>query len=106
MARIRSFGSARLTKVHRPATNQAQDVYDLALVLREVGGDHLPPRLTDLIDAAAAHPSVRPSVFDVLHELHAMSGPPGVWLAAAEYRPTSVTPSDAATISAGSASRR
>jgi serine/threonine protein kinase len=67
-----------------PANSQAQDVYDLAMVLRQVGGDRLPAGLTALVDAAAAHPSVRPSVFDVLHELHAMTSPPGLWLPSAD----------------------
>jgi hypothetical protein len=40
--------------------------------------------LTDLLDAAAAHESVRPSVFDLLHELRTMTSPEGVWLPSAD----------------------
>lgn len=76
--------STRPPEPHAPASSQAQDVHDLAMVLRQVGGDRLPPGLTAVVDAAAAHPSVRPSVFDVLHELHTMTSPPGVWLASAD----------------------
>jgi serine/threonine-protein kinase len=104
VARIGDFGSVRLV-ARRPAGSpppaktdpssprhpvrpraggHAQDVYDFAMVLRQAGGDHLPPGLTALADAAAAHPSVRPSVFDVFHQLHAMTSAPGVWLPSAD----------------------
>jgi eukaryotic-like serine/threonine-protein kinase len=76
--------SARHHEAHAPAGGQAQDVYDLAMVLRQVGDDRLPPGLTALVDAGSAHPSVRPSVFDVLHELHTMTSAPGVWLPSAD----------------------
>ena len=79
VARIGNFGFARLLRP-TPAGAQAQDVHDLALVLRQVGGDRLPPDLTALLDDATAHPSVRPSIFDVLHLLHAMTSPPGAWV--------------------------
>ena len=81
VARIGDFGFARLlTPGPTRASSQEQDVYDLAMVLRQVGGDRLPPDLTALVDAATAHPSIRPSVFDLLHQLHTMTSPPGVWL--------------------------
>ncbi|HET9772187.1 MAG TPA: protein kinase, partial [Acidimicrobiia bacterium] len=81
VARICAFGLAR---VLTPAGNQAQDVHDLGLVLRQVGGDRLPPGLAAIVDATAAEPSARPSIFDVLHELHTLTGPPDVWLAPAD----------------------
>jgi serine/threonine protein kinase len=85
VARIGDFGFARLlTRGPTPASGQAQDVYDLAMVLRQAGGDRLPPDLTTVVEAAAAHPSARPSVFDVLHQLHTMTSPPGVWLPPAD----------------------
>ena len=82
VARIGNFGFARLLTQGRTdaASSQPQDVYDLAMVLRQVGGDRLPPDLTALVAAAAAHPSVRPSVFDLLHLLHTMTSPPGAWV--------------------------
>ena len=86
VARIGDFGFARVLAA-RPALCQAQDVHDFAVVLRRAGGDRLPPGLADLVDVAGAQPSVRPSVFDLLHELHAMTGPPGVWLPSANIRP-------------------
>jgi serine/threonine protein kinase len=75
--------STRQPEAHPPATSQAQDVHDFAMVLRQVGEDRLPPGLTDLLAAATAHPSVRPSIFDVLHELHTMTSPGGLWLPSA-----------------------
>jgi hypothetical protein len=54
------------------------------MVLRQAGGDRLPPGLTALVDAAATRPSVRPSIFDVFHQLHTMTSPPGVWLPPAD----------------------
>jgi serine/threonine protein kinase len=104
VARIGDFGFARLLtpgsagsppvetegSSPRPASSptvacsQAQDVYDLATVLRQAGGDHLPAGLAALVDGASAHPSVRPSIFDVLHELHIITSPPDVWLPAAD----------------------
>ena len=83
VARIADFGFARLLAAG-PARSQAQDVHDFAMVLRQVGGEDLAPGVTDLVDAAAAHPSVRPSVFDILHELRALTSPPGVWLPSAD----------------------
>ncbi len=80
VARIGDFGLARLLT---PALSQTQDVYDFAVVLRQVGGDRLPPGLAAIVDAATAHPSARPSVFDVLHELHTITSPPNVWLPSA-----------------------
>ncbi|HEX6198718.1 MAG TPA: hypothetical protein VF150_00520, partial [Thermoanaerobaculia bacterium] len=83
--------STRHPEAHAAAGGQAQDVYDLAMVLRQVGAGGLPPRLTALVDAGAAHPAVRPSVFDILHELHTMTGPPGVWLPPADASGRSTT---------------
>ena len=40
-----------------------------------------------IVDAALAHPSVRPSIFDLFHQIVAMTGPPGVWLPAATTQP-------------------
>ena len=61
----------------------AGDVYALAAVLRKVGGDRLPPWLTALVDAGLAHPSVRPSAFDLFHEVLTRTSPPDVWIAPA-----------------------
>lgn len=52
-------------------------------MLRNVGGDHLPPWLTALVDAGLASPSVRPSAFDFFHEVLTRTSPPEVWIAPA-----------------------
>jgi serine/threonine protein kinase len=83
VARICDLGFARLCGwINRTGpAGQAGDVYALAAVLRQVGGDRLPPWLTALVDAGLAAPSVRPSAFDLFHEVLTKTSPPGVWVA-------------------------
>jgi serine/threonine protein kinase len=79
VARIGDFGFARLLGGDdRPSP--ADDVYDLAMVLRRVGADCLSPRLNALVEAAAGDPSVRPSAFDVFHQVVTIGGPAEVWV--------------------------
>lgn len=82
VARIFDFGVARLTGRAAAAT-AADDVYGLGAVLRQVTDEELPPALTAVVDAALAHPSVRPSVFDVFHQILTVTAPPDVWIAPA-----------------------
>ena len=84
VARISDFGFARLLR-GEGRRSPADDVYDLALLLRGVGVDPLPPGLTTLIDAATLAPE-RPSMFDFFHHVVTMTGPPEVWLPPAGVR--------------------
>lgn len=84
VARITEFGFARLADGEARPT-PADDVYGLAMVLRHTAADPLPANVTALIDAATAHPSVRPSAFDVFHHLHTITAP-GAWLPPAGVR--------------------
>jgi serine/threonine protein kinase len=86
VARICDPGFARLCGWVNP-TGPAGDVYALAAVLRQAGGDGLPPWLTALVDAGLAHPSFRPTAFDLFHEVLSRTSPPGVWV-----RPAVVSP--------------
>ena len=79
VARIADFGFARLNgEAEQP--NTADDVYGLAMVLRDAGADRLPRGLDAIIAAAAAPPSLRPSAFDIFHHVTSITGPPDVWL--------------------------
>jgi serine/threonine protein kinase len=79
VARICDFGFARLSDGCNPGP--ADDVHGFGVTLREASADGLLPGLTAIIDAALAHPSVRPSAFDVFHQTVTLTSPPGVWLA-------------------------
>ena len=88
IARISDFGFARIVDADGAANDPracgpAGDVAGLGGVLRQAAGEPLAPGLTALVDAALAYPSVRPSIFDLFHQLVAMTGPSGVWLPAA-----------------------
>jgi len=85
VVRIGDFGFARfMDEAERPDT--AEDVFGLAMVLRHTGAHDLPPGLRALIDAAAADPSVRPSAFDVFHQVVTLTGPAEAWLPPAGVR--------------------
>jgi serine/threonine protein kinase len=82
IARICDSGFARLCGwIGSP--HPSGDVYALAAVLRRIGADRLPPWLNALVDAGLAHPSVRPSAFDLFHEVLIRTSPPDVWVAPA-----------------------
>jgi len=81
VARICDFGFDRLSESRNAAA--ADDVHGFGTILRQASADGLPPGLTALVDAALAHPSVRPSAFDVFHQVVTLTSPPGVWLAGA-----------------------
>ena len=80
VARICDFGFARLCGWINEAV-PAGDVYALAALLRNVGGEQIPPWLIALVDAGLANPSVRPSAFDFFHEVLIKTSPPDVWIA-------------------------
>lgn len=66
------------------AMDPSGDVYALAKVLRQVGGDRLSPGLAVIVDAVLApSPSLRPSAVDVLHQMHTIANPE-VWLPPAD----------------------
>ena len=84
VARLTDFGLTRLLSVETPGgrfADPSADIYALGTVLRQVGGDRLPPGLAALVDAAlASHAPVRPLAVDVLHQLLTMTGTPAAWL--------------------------
>lgn len=82
VARLTDFGLARVTAAS--AATPADDVSDLGRVLRQVGGDDLPPGLTAIVDGALApDANFRPSAADLHHEILTLTAAPGVWLASA-----------------------
>ncbi|HEV3363178.1 MAG TPA: protein kinase, partial [Acidimicrobiia bacterium] len=82
VARLTDFGLARLAVAS--AATAADDVYALGRVLRQVGGDDLPPGLTGIIDGALTpDANFRPSAVDIHHEVLTITAAPGVWLAPA-----------------------
>ena len=80
VARLCDFGFARLSESRN--AGPADDVHGFGVILRQAGADGLPPGLTAIVDAALAHFSVRPSAFDVFHQVVTLTSPPGVWLPA------------------------
>ena len=89
IARLTDFGLSGHLILGRcgetAAPRASGDVHALGLVLRQVGGDDLPPGLTAIIDAALApEPSVRPTAVDVHHSVLTLADPSGLWLAPAE----------------------
>lgn len=87
VARLTDFGLGRLLTNEEPVgrtPKPAADIYALGLVLRQAGGDGLPPGLVAVVDAALApNTAVRPLAVDLLHQLLSMNGTPAVWLAPA-----------------------
>jgi serine/threonine protein kinase len=98
VARICDFGFTALqsapsghAEFDRQRSRPAGDVYGLGSMLRHAGGDQLPAGLSAVVDAALAHPCVRPSAFDVFHQVLTVTSPPGVWLPGALTSTSSAT---------------
>lgn len=85
VARVCDFWLGRILDDGRTGpVDPAADMYSLGVVLREAGGNDLPPGLVAIVDAALApHPAVRPLAVDVLHQLLTMTGSPTAWIAPA-----------------------